>query len=70
MTQGVHHNLKLCAEAHFTEDMAQNLLRAFDGSQPGAIITLEVREFGLWVKREGIGSRWFIGSATPPSEEL
>ena len=47
--------------------MAKNLLAAFEGMPEGSVLTLEIREFGLWVVCEETGIRLFLGSMQPPA---
>lgn len=62
---GIHTGMKLLAAAEVSRDMAENLLKAFDGSPPGSVLTLEIRDFGLWVVNSPVGSTMFIGSMKP-----
>lgn len=61
-TPGIHTGMKLQATAEVSRDMAENLLKAFDDRPTGSVLTLEIRDFGLWVVDPSVGAPMFIGS--------
>lgn len=52
----------LVVAVDFSKDMAENLLLAFTGTEPGAVRQVEIREFGVWVVEPISGMRQFVGS--------
>lgn len=64
-SHGIHTGMKLLAAAEVSRDMAENLLKAFDGLPLAAVLTLEIRDFGLWVVDPSVGAAIFIGSLKP-----
>lgn len=61
---GIHPNLALSAKAGFTKDMAEALAAAFYGKSDDDVITVEFREFGVWIIVDG-PTRMFLGSTVP-----
>jgi len=62
---GLHRNLALKFETEITLSMAQALLRAFEGRSEEQTLTLESRDFGLWLLDKNTGVRMCLGSAVP-----
>lgn len=58
--------MELLASAEVSKDMAENLLKAFDGMPDNAVLTLEIREFGVWIMNSSAGAPMFIGSMQLP----
>lgn len=65
-TPGVHCGMELLASADVSKDMAENLLRAFEGLPGNSILRLEIRDFGVWITNRSLGAPIFIGSMQPP----
>ncbi len=60
-------------KAHFTRDMVENLLCAFDGWTDATTLEVEIREFGVWVTvpvGQLAAQRMFIGEAQIIAPEL
>jgi hypothetical protein len=55
---------RLHAEAKFSVDMAETLLRYFDAFQIDGVVTVEVTDKGLWLKSPDGEGRQFLGSTT------
>lgn len=67
---GVHQRLALRFSAPMSKSMAEMLLAAFEGRSEDETLTLESREFGLWVVDEATGVRMFIGSTDRATEDV
>lgn len=51
------------AEAHFTKDMAETLVRFFQAYAECGVVTVEVKDGGLWLVNPNDRSRQFLGKA-------
>lgn len=59
---------KVIAEAAFTYDMAETLLKYFMQYQKDGIVRVEVTDHGLWLKRHDVPVRHMLGLAEMPEE--
>lgn len=54
---------KVVAEAAFSRDMVETLLRYFDQYERDGIVRVEVSTHGLWLRPPGVPMRHFLGLA-------
>lgn len=59
---------KVIAEAAFTYDMVETLLKFFMQYQKDGIVKVEVTDHGLWLKRPDVPVRHMLGLAEMPAE--
>lgn len=55
------------AEAEFSKDMVETMLQYFDVYADDGVLTVEVREGGLWLPNPVTGGRQFLGLAKLPA---
>lgn len=60
------HERKL-ADAEFSRDMVETMLQYFDAYADDGVLTVEVREGGLWLPNPVTGGRQFLGLAKLPN---
>lgn len=60
------HERKL-ADAEFSKDMVETMLTYFDAYADSGVLTVEVREGGLWLPNPVTGGRQFLGLAKMPA---
>lgn len=61
---------KVLAEAAFSRDMVETLLRYFDSYESDGIVRVEVSTHGLWLRRPNMPVRSFLGLAEGPPFDL
>ncbi|MDP5306642.1 hypothetical protein [Paracoccus spongiarum] len=59
-------NERKLADAEFSRDMVETMLQYFDAYADGGVLTVEVREGGLWLPNPVTGGRQFLGLAKLP----
>lgn len=56
------------ADAEFSRDMVETMLEYFDAYADEGVLTVEIREGGLWLPNPTTGGRQFLGLAKLPVE--
>lgn len=59
-------NERKLADAEFSRDMVETMLQYFDAYADEGVLTVEVREGGLWLPNPVTGGRQFLGLAKLP----
>lgn len=60
-------NERKLADAEFSRDMVETMLHYFDAYADEGVLTVEVREGGLWLPNPITGGRQFLGLAKLPN---
>lgn len=60
-------NRNKLADAEFSRDMVETMLHYFDTYADDGVLTVEVREGGLWLPNPVTGGRQFLGLAKLPA---
>lgn len=60
-------NERKLADAEFSKDMVETMLNYFDAYADEGVLTVEVREGGLWLPNPVTGGRQFLGLAKLPN---
>lgn len=60
-------NERKLADAEFSRDMVQTMLEYFDAYADDGVLTVEIREGGLWLPNPATGGRQFLGLAKLPA---
>lgn len=55
------------ANAEFSRDMVETMLQYFEAYADNGVLTVEVREGGLWLPNPATGGRQFLGLAKLPA---
>ena len=59
-------NEQKLADAEFSRDMVETMLEYFEAYADDGVLTVEVREGGLWLPNRITGGRQFLGLAKIP----
>lgn len=62
-------NVEKLAEAEFSRDMVETLLRYFDAYADEDVVTVEVTNHGLWLPNPQLQTRQFLGLARLPRND-